>query len=110
MKIKNPWVRRSAQEVIASLPSVIAIDGEHCRHNIEGLDPDKPAVIVVKPGESGYWAPPYALGKSLDEVDDLHWRVFHARRPSKAEREAAEIGSMMGWGVPGADPLNYEEA
>jgi hypothetical protein len=110
MKIRNQLLNRSAQEVICSLPSLIAIDGEHCRHNIVGLPKDAPAVIIVKPGERGYYAPPYAIGKSLDEVDALHERVFDARKPSEAEREAASIGSMVGWGVPGADPLNYEEA
>lgn len=88
---------RSAQEIITDLPSHIAINGEHC---------GKP-VIVVQPGSIGYWAPLYAEGKSLDQVDELHERVFGARKPTDAEREAAAIGSMMGWDVPGADPLNY---
>ena len=102
MKIRSPLIRRSAQEIIASLPSIIAIDGEHCRHNT-GQD-----VIVVKPGETGYYAPPYAAGKTLAEVDAIHARIFNARKPTDAEREAASIGSMMGWEVPGADPQNYQ--
>jgi hypothetical protein len=101
--------KRTAQEVICSLPSIIAIDGEHCRHNIPDLAADRPAVIVVKPGEIGYYSPPYAIGKTIEEVDALHERVFNARKPTDAEREAAAIGSMCGWEVPGADPLYYEE-
>lgn len=104
MKLRSPLLQRSAQEIIGNLPSHIAIDGAHCRHN----HPEH-SVIVVQPGVIGYWAPPYAAGKSLDEVDAIHERVFHARKPSQAEREAASIGSMMGWEIPGADPENYVE-
>ena len=98
MKIRDKLVRRSAQEIIADFPPMVAIDGEQF-----GMD----GVIVVKPGEVGYYRSQYVIGKSLEEVDALHGRVFGIRAPSDAEREAAAIGSIAGWGVPGADPMNY---
>lgn len=61
----------------------------------------------MKPGEIGYYSPPYSFGKTLAQVDVIHLDVFGARSPSDAEREAAAIGSMMGWDAPGADPQNY---
>lgn len=102
MKLRSPLLQRSAQEIIAAFPSHVAIPGDHVKHS----HPDH-EVILVKPGEKGYWAPPYLAGKSLDEADAIHERVFKARKPTEAEREAASIGSMIGWGVPGADPENY---
>lgn len=102
MKIRQPLIRRSVQQVIAGFPAHVAIDGEHCLHN----NP-RHAVIVTKPGEVGYYAPAYAAGRTLAEVDEIHARVFGDRAPTDAEREAAMIGSMMGWEVPGADPENY---
>lgn len=103
MKLRQPLLQRSAQEIIAEFPSIIAIPAGHVKHN----HPEH-SVIAVKPGEVGYWAPPYAAGKSLAEVDAIHQRVFDARKPTEAERQAASIGSIAGWSVPGADPLNYE--
>jgi hypothetical protein len=101
MKLRQPLLNRSAQDIIASFPPIIAIEGEQ-------FGPHMPAILVVKPGETGYYAPPYAHGKTLAEVDALHLRVFKAEEPTPAQREAASIGSIMGWNVPGADPENYE--
>lgn len=89
---------RHPQEVIASFPSHIALDGRKI-----GLS----SLIYVRPGEAGYYPLPLHL-TDLIEADKLMARRFNARFPSEAEREAAMVGSMFGWGVPGADPLNCQ--
>lgn len=62
---------------------------------------------IVKPDERGYR--PIYTSLSLDEMDELTAEEFKTRKPTQAERKAAEFGSMFGWGVPGANPENYTE-
>jgi hypothetical protein len=88
-------IQRSAQQIIAGFPSHIAIAGDQF-----GLD----GILIVQPGVKGYWP---SKTKTLAEADDQLLRVFGARAPTEAEREAAAIGSLVGWDVPGADPLNH---
>ena len=94
-----PLIHRPVQEICASFPSHIAIDGGPLA--IDGF-------FYVQPGAKGYW-PLHPSISSLEAADALLARTFGARQPTEAEREAASIGSMFGWDVPGADPLNHME-
>ena len=60
--------------------------------------PGASPVIAVKRGESGYY--PIHTPLSADELN-----VNAGVTP--AQREAMHIGSMMGWTVPGANPLMH---
>lgn len=65
--------------------------------------PSDDSVIIIKRGEQGYYPTDYPEGsdKFVDE--------FNARMGvTKAQRLAMEIGSMMGWSVPGANPAVHE--
>lgn len=91
-------VRRPAREVIASFPGDVVVDltSLHCATPYG----------IASPGERGY-QPLYGK-RTLAEWDDMLVRSGRAsRRPTPAEREAAQIGSMFGWDCPGADPLNH---
>lgn len=62
-------------------------------HNVSG------DVVMLRRGETGYY-PFDAQGYRAELV-----AFYNARLGvTPAEREAMEIGSMMGFGVPGADP------
>jgi hypothetical protein len=102
MRTRDPLLRRSAQEIIASFPSHIAIDGR-------AFGPHMPPILIVQPGEVGYWPANPRLGDTLDAVQHRLCDIFGTRLATPAEREAASIGSLMGWGVPGADPQNHVE-
>ncbi|MBV1686425.1 hypothetical protein KRR38_01735 [Novosphingobium sp. G106] len=55
--------------------------------------------IILKRGESGYWPLPA----------DMTIESFNASfAPTPGQIAAMEIGSAFGWGVPGADPANYD--
>lgn len=95
-------IRRSAQEIIAAYPSHVGLDAAYL--HIQAPN----GLIIVQPGETGYWPAPAAI-KTLDELDAMLERVFNARRPTAAERLGAQIGSLIGWEVPGADPLNHAD-
>lgn len=105
MKTRDPLLRRTAQEIIASFPSHIAIDGTTFGSHM-------PPILIVQPGETGYWPANPRLGATLDAVQHRLCDIFGTRLATPAERQAAAMGSLMGWSVPGADPLNYlpEEA
>lgn len=97
-------VRRSAREIIAAFPGDVVVD-------LKGLG-CATRYGIVSPGEPGY--------QPLHDPQETHTlqRWDHAlvdsgrasRLPTEAERRAAQIGSMFGWHVPGADPLNNEDA
>lgn len=99
MKFVAPKKVRATRDVIASFPSYVAIDAEglHCRSRF----------ILVAAGEPGYSPLPYC--EDLETADAVAMRYGAHRPASEAEREAAQIGSMIGWHVPGADPANYRE-
>jgi hypothetical protein len=60
------------------------------------------------PGEPGY-QPLYVSPRiTLEELDEMCARMNDTRKPTEAERQAAQIGSMFGWHVPGADPAYWE--
>jgi len=80
-------VYRDFFEILESLPKICAV-----RH------PHNNRPIVVRRGIRGYWPlPPHF------DVDG-----WNARRGITAAQVAAmEIGSVFGFFVPGADPLNH---
>lgn len=93
-------VERSAQEIIASFPAVVVCDAEglHCETRF----------ILIKPGETGYY-PVTMVFDTIDDASERYARAYHTYKATPAQRRAALVGSMRGWDVPGADPLNCEE-
>lgn len=64
-------------------------------------------LICIKRGESGYYPSEWntddpAENKELAELNNQYLGV------TNAQRQAMEVGSMVGWEVPGADPAAYE--
>lgn len=64
-------------------------------------------LICLKRGASGYYPSDWSTddpdrNKEIADYNNTRLGV------SEAQRKAMEIGSMMGWGLPGADPANYE--
>jgi len=97
---KQNLIKRRALDVINSFPKAVAVDLRklHCESPFG----------VVHPGERGY-QPIWSDKLTLDELDEIVMRQNDTRKPTPAEREAAQIGSMFGWDCPGADPLNCEK-
>lgn len=61
-------------------------------------------LIIIKRGETGYF-PTEGYGARSEELVDM----FNARMGvTPAERRAMELGSMRGFGIPGADPAKHE--
>ena len=62
--------------------------------------------IVIKRGEKGYyrWEALGHLGENTTP-EELNERFG----VTPAQRQAMEIGSLVGWDVPGANPANYDE-
>jgi hypothetical protein len=86
--------KRLTRDVIASFPAFVAVDadGLHLATRF----------VVIEPGTKGYIPLPHV--ESLEQADRIAERWGADRLPSALEREAAQIGSMFGWDVPGADP------
>ena len=64
-------------------------------------------LICIKRGESGYYPSDWDTGdkeRNVELADELNENLG----VTPAQRQAMEIGSMVGWDVPGADPGNYE--
>lgn len=83
-----------------AFPSVIAVDASALAVK------SSTGIILVKPGELGYW--PFEMATTLEEADRRVASAFYTRPPTDAEREAAVIGSVFGWHVPGADPARVQ--
>jgi hypothetical protein len=80
-------VKRNIEAVLADLPQFAAAR----------LPSDDTPVLIMR-GERGYW--PWPPGIDPD--------AFNKQRGiSAAQVEAMVCGSMFGFEVPGADPLNY---
>ena len=63
-------------------------------------------LIMVRKGRSGYWLPS-AVGIVDETMTADKWNTAHDI--SKAESEAMLVGSLFGFDVPAADPVNYDE-
>lgn len=90
----------TVQDRIANLPRRIVVD-------LEGLN-CKTRFGVVDPGEPGYQPLYVSPTLSIDDLDEIVASQNNTRKPTAAEREAAQFGSMFGWHVPGADPAYWE--
>ena len=65
-------------------------------------------LICIKRGESGYYPSDWDTGdreRNVELADELNENLG----VSPVQRQAMEIGSLAGWGVPGADPKAYEQ-
>lgn len=90
----------TVQERIAAFPRRIVVD-------LQGMA-CKSRYGLVDPGEPGY-QPLYGRDDwDIKDLDALVVQVHKTRAPTPEEREAALIGSLCGWHVPGADPTMYE--
>lgn len=100
MSNEKELIRRTAKEIIASLPA-------EC-YSVLNTDPNK--LIKIKAGSSGYFGidtsgihPRNIAGKTMKEyANELNSEMG----VSDSDVAAMEIGSMFGWDCPGADPLN----
>lgn len=59
--------------------------------------------VILKRGVLGYWATDYPKGYTDAIIDQMNARLG----VTPAQRLAMEIGSMVGWDVPGADPAAH---
>lgn len=59
-------------------------------------------LIVIRRNVAGYWSYTDAHGRSADTLNAI-------LGVSKAQATAMKVGSMFGWGVPGAEPARYDE-
>jgi hypothetical protein len=80
--------RRDIMEILADLPKVCA-----------ARKPDDNTPIIIRRGEPGYHPAP----RQDFDVDGFNSR----HNVTAAQVEAMLAGSMFGFHVPGADPLNY---
>ena len=78
---------RNLQAVLDDLPPICALT---CLETSQ--------VILVKKGETGYWPAPVWL-----QPDE--WNAEQGITPEQVE--AMRFGSLFGFHVPGADPLNH---
>ena len=70
--------------------------------------PGSSDVIIIKRNEKGYYKTDIPAASAEDAralVNEYNGRLG----VTKAQEEAMKIGSMFGWDVPGADPMNYDK-
>ena len=63
-------------------------------------------LICIKRGETGYYPSEWDTGDKEQNVE-LANELNEKLGVSPIQRQAMEVGSMAGWGVPGADPKAY---
>ena len=68
--------------------------------------PENGALICIKRGESGYYPSTWSTDsrERNTELADFNNQKLGV---TPEQRQAMELGSMVGWDVPGADPRNY---
>ncbi|MBR3381010.1 MAG: hypothetical protein IKG72_13050 [Bacillus sp. (in: Bacteria)] len=65
-------------------------------------------LIVIKKGESGYYRTDYPNAANPEAAKEWRDEMNDRLGVTKAQRAAMEVGSMLGWDVPGANPDNYD--
>ncbi len=65
-------------------------------------------LICIKRGETGYYPSEWDTGDKEQNVE-LADQLNEQLGVTMWQRKAMEVGSMAGWGVPGADPAKYME-
>ena len=70
--------------------------------------PSTGELICIKRGESGYYRSDW---NTDDKEENIELADYNNERlgVTPEQRQAMEVGSMAGWDVPGADPVNYGE-
>ena len=65
-------------------------------------------LILIKRGESGYY---HSVWSTDSKEENIELADFYNERlgVTPAQRQAMEVGSMLGWDLPGADPHKYED-
>ncbi len=63
---------------------------------------------IIKIGETGYYKTDWPV-KDYKQAQEMAAERNRRAGITPAQAAAAEIGSMMGWDVPGADPDAHEE-
>lgn len=78
-------------------PQFIAVDYPHIA-----------VPVCVMFGKTGYMRLP-AWIKTMEQADMYLLRCHGGPRPTRAQRDAAFVGSMRGWSDPSADPAWWEQ-
>lgn len=90
-------LKRSLGQILADLPEKAFKDNpKNGQFNTEA------PVIAFKKGENGYY--PVFTDFTAAELN-----AGQTPQVTKAQAEAMYMGSLFGWDVPAADPLNYDE-
>jgi len=98
----NDWSIETEQERFA--PKLAKGLPEMCFSTLPGTG----ELICIKRGETGYYPSDWNT-PDKDRNAEIANDANESLGITQAQRQAMEIGSMMGWGVPGADPKHYEE-
>jgi hypothetical protein len=92
MTLKYDWngdvITRDIICVLTDLPKICAL--------INAVDG---TANLIRRGETGYYPWPYRTEADVDRFNERH-------NVTPAQKEAMKVGSMFGFDVPGADPLN----
>ncbi len=65
-------------------------------------------LICIKRGESGYYPSEWSTSDK-ERNKELVGELNEQLGVTDSQRQAMEVGSMVGWSVPGADPASYDQ-